>query len=117
VKYAGVLAPASAWRARIAPRAAPAVASSIEETKPPKRPGNYRPWAELLKRAFGVDVLECPKCKGRMRLIAMVTEPKSVARYLAGVGEPSEVPGRSPSRGPPYWKSVVLRRKALGDAA
>jgi hypothetical protein len=92
-------------------------ASPLEATKPTKRPGNDRPWAELLKRTFGVDVLECPKCKGRMKLIAMLTEPKSVGRYLAGMGELTDVPGRSPSRGPPYWKSVVLRRKALGDAA
>jgi hypothetical protein len=32
-------------------------------------------------------------------------------------GEPTAVPERSPSRGPPYWKSTVLRRKALGEAA
>jgi hypothetical protein len=64
-----------------------------------------------------VDVVECPNCKGRMKLIAMVTEPKSVERYLARIGELIDVPGRSPSRGPPYWKSIVLRRKALGDAA
>ncbi len=70
-----------------------------------------------MKRTFGVDVLECPKCKGRMKLVAMVTDPKSVARYLAGLGELADGPSRSPSRGPPYWKSVVLRRKALGDAA
>jgi hypothetical protein len=63
------------------------------------------------------DVLQCPKCKGRMKLVAMVTDAKSVTRYLAGIGELADVPGRSPSRGPPYWKSVVLRRKALGDAA
>ncbi len=52
-----------------------------------------------------------------MKLIAMVTKPKSVARYLEGIGELTDVPGRSPSRGPPSWKSVVLRRKALGHAA
>jgi hypothetical protein len=118
VKYAGVLAPASSWRSRVAPPKAPAVlAQAAEDAKTPKRPGNYRPWAELLKRTFGVDVLECPNCTGRMKLIAMVTEPKSVERYLARIGELTHVPGRSPSRGPPYWKSVVLRRKALGDAA
>ncbi len=33
--------------------------------------------------------------------------------YLAAVGEATEVPRRSPNRGPPYWKSRVLRR--LGD--
>ena len=45
----------------------------------------------------------------------MVTDLASVARYLAATGEATEVPRRSPGRGPPYWKSLVLRRKALGD--
>jgi hypothetical protein len=121
VKDAGVLASASTWRARIAPPPTAAVEpdKAPVDADAPKRAGagTYRPWAELLKRTFGVDVLQCPKCKGRMKLIAMLTEPKSVARYLAGIRELTDVPGRSPSRGPPYWKSVVLRRKALGDAA
>ena len=52
-----------------------------------------------------------------MKLVAMVTQPKSVARYLAGIGEPVDVPSRAPSRGPPFCKSVILRKKALGDAA
>jgi len=50
-----------------------------------------------------------------MRLLGVVKEPDRIARYLAAVGEGTEVPGRSPSRGPPYWKSQVLRRKVLGD--
>jgi len=37
------------------------------------------------------------------------------ARFLTAMGEPTEVPRRSPGRGPPYWKSRVLRRQALGD--
>jgi hypothetical protein len=41
--------------------------------------------------------------------------PASIARYLATVGEATEVPRRSPGRGPPYWKSRVLRRKVVGD--
>lgn len=116
VKYAGVLAPACPWRARIAPTPAPASEKTGPAERPKRGAGTYRPWAELLMRTFGIDVLECPRCKGRMRLIAMVTEPKSVTCYLTGIGEPIDVPKRSPSRGPPYWKSVVLRKKALGDA-
>jgi hypothetical protein len=50
-----------------------------------------------------------------MKLLAMVTEPESVARYLAKIGEPPCVPARSPNRGPPYWKSTVLRRQAGSD--
>ena len=34
---------------------------------------------------------------------------------LAAMGGPTEVPRRSPGRGPPYWKSRVLCREALGD--
>ena len=50
-----------------------------------------------------------------MRLLAVIKEPASIARYLAAVGEATEVPRRSPSRGPTYWKSQVLRRQVLGD--
>ena len=45
----------------------------------------------------------------------MAEEPANVARFLAAMGEPTELPRRSPGRGPPYWKSRVLRRQALGD--
>ena len=50
-----------------------------------------------------------------MRLLALVKNPVSIARYLAASGELTEVPSRSPPRAPPYWKSQVLRRQALGD--
>jgi hypothetical protein len=48
-----------------------------------------------------------------MKLLAMVTDGKSVARYLTKLGEPTDVPGRAPSPGPPYWKSRVLRLKSM----
>src|SRR6185436_5545190 len=119
VKYAGVLASASPWRKRIGPRPAmPEEPAKADDDAAPKRKrGGYRPWAELLRRTFEIDVLECPTCKGRMKLVAMVTEPRSIVRFLSSLGEPTDVPARSPNRGPPYWKSTVLRRKALGDAA
>jgi hypothetical protein len=126
VKYSGVLASASPWRSRIGPRpeTTAAAATTTNTHAPTRTPAStlrhtsrYRPWAELLKRTFGIDVLQCPSCKGRMKLVAMLTEPKSVLRYLASVGEPTDVPTRSPRRGPPYWKSKILRQKALGDAA
>jgi hypothetical protein len=50
-----------------------------------------------------------------MRLLAVVKNPACTARYLAAAGELTEVPGRSPPRAPPYWKSQVLRRQAIGD--
>ena len=62
-----------------------------------------------------MDVLACPNCHGRMRLLALVEDPANGARFLAGVGEATDVPRRSPGRGPPYWKSRVPRRQALGE--
>jgi hypothetical protein len=118
-------------RSRIAPRpkkttetsytTEPSVKLAADTTvATPKRASRYRPWAELLKRTFGVDVLQCSKCQGRMKLVAMLTKQESILRYLASIGEPTNVPTRSPrpeSNAPPYWKSKVLRLKAMDDAA
>ena len=49
-----------------------------------------------------------------MKLLAVVKKPAGIARYLAAAGELTDVPRRAPGRGPPYWKSQVLRRQALG---
>jgi hypothetical protein len=111
VKYAGVLAPASPWRSRLAPPLPEATAAGDK----PAHAGAYRPWAELLARTFAVDVLACPTCQGRMKLLGLVKDAASISRTLATVGEATEVPRRSPGRGPPYWKSRVLRRQVLGD--
>ena len=50
-----------------------------------------------------------------MKLLALVKGPASIARYLAAAGEAAEMPRRSPGRGPPYWRSRVLRLKVLGE--
>ncbi len=102
---------------QIVPRPAVASEGTAEAETPAKRGGSrYRWWAELLQRCFAIDVLACPRCGGRMRLVALVTEAASAARFLRGLGEPTEVPSRAPARGPPYWRSRVLRR-AAGEVA
>jgi hypothetical protein len=74
VNYAGVLAPASPWRSRIAPQPEPPLRAAETEDAAflCKHAGSYRAWAELLKRAFDIDVLDCPNCHGRMKLLAML---------------------------------------------
>ena len=114
MRYAGILAPASKLRPQIIP-SSPVAAEQVGDRseEPAKRAGSrYRPWAELLKRCFAVDVLACPRCGGRMRLVALVTEAASVRRFLRGLGESTDAPARAPARGPPYWRSRVLRRAA-----
>ena len=95
LRYAGVLASASPWRSRLAPQSLQAAAAGDKPGRP-DHAGGYRPWAELLARTFAVHVLACPRCQGRMRLLALVKDPASIARHLATVGEATEVPQRSP---------------------
>ena len=75
------------------------------------------PWAQLMARSFALDVEKCPKCNGRMKLVTLVQDPKSVARLLRHLGEPREPPARAPARAPPYYKTAVIRRLTLGDHA
>jgi len=120
VRYAGVLASASKLRPRIAPKGESPKLPQLDRRGArgdSPRPDPYWAWADLLKRTFAIDVLACPRCQGRLRVLAVVTEPASVARYLSGIGEPTAPPAPVPARGPPYWKSRVLRRDHLGDHA
>ncbi len=40
-------------------------------------------WAKLMHRAFEIDVLACPRCGGRLRLIATVEDPREIREVLA----------------------------------
>jgi len=53
-------------------------------------------WANLMGRAFDLDVLACPRCGGRMVLIATIEEPLVVRKILRHLGLPTEIPGRAP---------------------
>jgi len=57
-------------------------------------------WATLLRRSFSVDVLECPKCKGRLRMIAVITEREPARRILAHLGLPTDPPSVARARDP-----------------
>jgi hypothetical protein len=46
-----------------------------------------------------------------MKIVALVTDPDSIDRYLRHIGEPTEPPKLSAARGPPLYQSRVLRRR------
>ena len=85
VRYHGILAPAASYRDFVVP------AGRAERGDSPTR--NYT-WAELMKRVFEYDVLECPDCGGRMRIVATVTEPRTIRAILTSVGLPADSPPR-----------------------
>lgn len=58
-------------------------------------------WATLLRRVYRVDVLTCPRCEGRLEVIAAISEPDTVRRILDHLGLPSTPPECKPARAPP----------------
>ncbi|MDP9148347.1 MAG: hypothetical protein M3O36_00180, partial [Myxococcota bacterium] len=54
----------------------------------------------LLRRSFQVDVLACPKCGGRLRVLGDITEAAMVRLVLESVGLATEAPRPAPARDP-----------------
>ena len=43
-------------------------------------------WARLIRKVYEVDPLECPKCKGPMRVIALIEDAGVIRRILEHLG-------------------------------
>jgi hypothetical protein len=87
-----------------APRAAPSSQGSAPT--PPSRPhrvpfsrARRLPWADLLKRVFGVDALRC-QCGNSMRVLAAITDLAVARRVLTCMALPARAPPLNPARAP-----------------
>jgi hypothetical protein len=59
-------------------------------------------WAELMKRTLDLDVFSCPKCAGRMRVIAAILKADVVSTILRSLESKNlEAPSMRPARAPP----------------
>ena len=58
---------------------------------------------------FLVDVLACPKCDGRMRILAVVAKTEGIQAILDSLGIASEAPRFRPARSPPQGELVEDR--------
>jgi hypothetical protein len=129
VRYFGVFAAHHKWRPLLVPaiaaeseltpgRSADSITDhppvdALSPARPPTVPNSALPsdhrrlsrtrldWAALLTRVFGPDVTRCPRCPGRVRVIAFVTRPDLVLGILSHLGLPTEPPAIAPPRGPP----------------
>ena len=72
------------------------------------------PWADLLRRVFGIDVLVCPKCAGPRRVLAAIHDPAAIARLLAALGLTAAGADPSECRAPPAAQGDAAD---VGDAA
>ncbi len=59
-----------------------------------------------MQRAFGLDVLACPRCGGRLRLIATIEDPAVVEQILAHLGLSPPPPPPDPA--PPAGTAVAV---------
>jgi len=49
--------------------------------------GEYRKnWARLIQKIYEVDPLTCPKCQGRMRIIAFIEDDEVIKKILKHLG-------------------------------
>jgi len=102
VRYFGILASAAKQRASIVPLPPPAFTAescehrnTADEQNP--RPRNYT-WSQLMARVFALDVLECPRCGSRMRILAAIEDPVVARKILDSLGLPSRPPPVAPAR-------------------
>ena len=147
VRYHGVFAPHSPWRAAVVPgprpqelerrmkasaattaAATPAAAAGVASaagaraattdagiwnegdggrqaemteatrTKAIARGPSRMDWATLLHRVWDVDALKCPRCEGRMKFIATITDRAVIVRILTHLGLPAAEVVAAPAR-------------------
>jgi hypothetical protein len=144
VRYAGVLASASRLRPRIVPPRDSTEDIDADTTDDDRARGGtrwgWRPWAELMKRVFEVDLEKCQRCGAPMNLrgdhgvserrslpappgrtgaerssslelSVKVDGPARGGGIAEGDGEATELPSRAPARDPPQFRRPVVRRK------
>ena len=124
----GVLAPNAPWRQAVVVRggegstAAPANAGpcatpvedlASDKAKPGRARPKYRAWAELMHRAFEADVLACPRCGGRMVVLATIEDPAVIRRILTHLGASMEPGEALPAARASPWTDSPARLSLL----
>ena len=82
LRYHGLFAPNARHRRLIVPRQRARTTAHCAEgdnLAPPARLS----WMARLHRAFAINVETCPKCGGKLRVIAVITKPRGIATILA----------------------------------
>jgi hypothetical protein len=120
VIHHGVLAPHSSWRARAVTYGAPpaamagaAITTSETNNGPAMTPAPRQwAWADPMRRAFDIDGLACPRCGGRLQLMATVENPDTVRAILAALAESQGMAERAP----PFAPGHAISQTGVGGA-
>ena len=96
-----MLSSAHRWRSRVVP-SLPAAAVSASTTSPTSMMLARRlNWAALLRRVFGNEVTQCPRCGDALRVIAFITDLHVTAHILEHLGLTSDAVPIASARAPP----------------
>ena len=100
-RYHGVFAPHHALRAPITPAGRGRGARDAPERPVSKHVAMS--WAQRLKRVFAIDIENCRRCGGKLRVIASIGDPALIERILTHLEPPADDPPRAPftPRAPP----------------
>jgi hypothetical protein len=118
ILYHGVLAPHARWRARViaygmSPAPAPLtpnpLSDACDDAPRPAKPRHWA-WANLMRRAFDLDVLACPRCGGRLRLLGTIEDPAAIRAILDSLAASAEPADRAPP--PDTLKPATLATQA-----
>jgi hypothetical protein len=108
LRFHGVLGPAAAWRSAVIPgrpeaeAAGPAAAGPGAGAGPPAAPRERASrWAALLRRVFAIDVVACPRCGGRRRLVGVYPGGAPLQTLLGRLGLEGAPSSAEPARAPP----------------
>ena len=96
-RYFGVLSSHAASRSQVVPATAEPTPAAQDK---PTAKSRYIPWADLLRRTFGFEIV-CTKCKAQLRLIALVKTEVVAKKILTAMHVPADVPDLHPARPPP----------------
>jgi len=113
VRYFGVLPSHAASRSDVVPAAAEPTPTPADKDKPAGR-SRYIPSAELLRRTFRFELL-CSKCKGPLRLVALIKSEEVAKKILTAMHLPTELPELHPARSPPGTAGVAGGEDGAGE--
>ncbi len=113
--YHGVFAPACQWRRAIVLHTARPRTPALPKTEAPATECGHAPkpatdrvtpdrmsWAEIHKRVFLWDVLECDHCGGRRKIIATIPHGAIAQKILTHLKLPLTAEGFAAIRAPPW---------------
>ena len=119
ILYYGVLGARAAWRREVVPCERSVAEDDAEATEgsdadadtpdAARRRARGQCWAALMPRTCALDVLACPRCGGRLRLVALIDQGAVIGRILRHRGLPTAVPTPRPARAPPRPAGLAAR--------